>query len=942
MNPQYRIFYSWQSDNKKAKKALRNALEAVVEQLKGEGMSVDIVEGGGGEQFISIEDAVRLRIRRCDIFVGDVTPVGNVAMKGKLLPNANVMYELGIASEAMTAERVLAVAMRGDWKPEDMPFDFRQYSMLMYDENGEKGLKKVIQERIYTVIEHSRRVNDRFFSNRLLTKNEKTQKYMPNTYLEFREAKEMARCFVAPLKMYRYLYEQIARLDFTMLNRRRRKNGKQFNFQMDVSRWDIQNKAVDIDTLRIKIEELRNYLTENWTKLDKDGNWGWRSSLKIKYLAEKVEVLNQQLMVVTSGAGQGKTNFVCDLVKNVLQPDGIPYMFVNAYELAPENIASSIAQEFNFIGDGSLENVILKAEEYCKQQLQYFIIVIDGLNEQPVLRPFKNNLLRVLNAIQGYKHVKVLMTCREEFYKNNLGTLKNTFDNNLVELNLSFRRGRQELEEREWDCLMERYAKHFNVHGALTPYVNYEIRKSGSLLLLRIFFETNAGQDVSELYNLDYVELYDKYFQMQCAKIQEGIEEVTREAVAKNLVEDIFDHLFRWMVDTNQFRNLPLHEVVEMLPPKEKGCFNQFMNTNLVLQYDYPENEFGTQEVINFTFEEIRDYLLSKYLIEKVYEESPEIFMNLVENYTKTDNNLGEGVRRFLFLYAKNNGKKEVYESLHKFDWFEKTFIRYILNVKDDSVVKDDLDGVKQVIVSYPKAIVKRICYQHWNPEHFKKLNIHTFFEVIDALSQDEKEKLIDTVWSDKIEGPYHPAVESDRKRTARILQGAIERREQAGQNGVEELKKLQSYLLKPGKTVRALQESADDPQYVASGYEFCRYLMMVHQGKREEFMEKAGVGDGFSAQMMGDIYDAIFVESMDVKYNYETYFKNEYENLGQYISLNYSLPMESVKAFVDAANDKEHRVIDFSSIDYGNDAVDNFVFQSELFERFYNWLNWR
>lgn len=53
---------------------------------------------------------VRLRIRRCDILVGDVTPVGNVAMKGKMLPNGNVMYGLGIASEAMTAERVLPVA----------------------------------------------------------------------------------------------------------------------------------------------------------------------------------------------------------------------------------------------------------------------------------------------------------------------------------------------------------------------------------------------------------------------------------------------------------------------------------------------------------------------------------------------------------------------------------------------------------------------------------------------------------------------------------------------------------------------------------------------------------------------------------------------------------------------------------------------------------------
>lgn len=942
MNPQYRIFYSWQSDNKKARKTLQNALDAVVGQLKGEGIFVDIVEGGGGEQFISIEDAVRLRIRRCDIFIGDITPVGNVALKGKLLPNANVMYELGIASEALTAERVLAVALKGEWKPEEMPFDFRQYSMLMYDENGEKKLKKAILERINTVIEHSRRVNDRFFSERLLTKNEKIQKYMPNTYLEFREAKEMARCFVAPLKMYRYLYEQIARLDFTMLNRRRRKDGTPFDFSLDVSRWDIQHKAVDLDTLRIIAFELKDYLTEQWTNLDKDGNWGWRASLKIKYLTEKVEVLNQQLMVVTSSAGQGKTNFVCDLVKNVLQPDGVPYVFVNAYELDPENIATSIAQEYNFIGDGSLENVILKAETYCKQQLQFFVIVIDGLNEQPALRPFKNNLLRVLNAIQGYGHVKVLMTCREEFYKNNLRELKNTFDKNLAELNLSFRRGRHELEEREWDCLIERYAKHFNVKGELTPYVDYEIRKSESLLLLRMFFEINENQDISTLYTLDYVELYEKYFQMQCAKIQEGIEEATREPVDKNIARDIFGHLFDWMVNTDQFRNLPFHVVVDMLLPKEQACFAQFMNTNLVLQYDYPDNELATQEVINFTFEEIRDYLLSKYLIEIIYPSSPEQFVQLVEKYTKPDNNLGEGIKRFLFLYAKNNGKQEIYEILQKFDWFEKTFIRYILNAKDDSATKDDAERVKLAIASHPKSIVKKLCYQHWNPEQFKRLNIHLFFSVMDALSPEEKDKLLDIVWPDKIEGPYHPAVESERKRTARMLQTAIEHREQEKMSGVEELKKLQSYLLKPGKTVIAIKEETNNPQYVAMGYEFCRYLMKVHKGERAEFMEKAGVGEGFSMQMMGDIYDSIFVESKDVKQNYENYFKNEYDNLDQFLSLNYSLPMNDVKAFVDAANHEEYRVIDFSSIDYGSDAVDSFVFGSDMFEKFYNWLNWR
>ena len=124
MIPQYRLFYSWQSDNKDAKCVIRKALDTVMKQLKGNHIAIEIIEGGGGEGFISIEDAVRMKIQRCDIFVGDVTPVGNVVMKGKLLPNANVMYEMGIATECLTADRIIAVAMAGDWKVENMPFDF--------------------------------------------------------------------------------------------------------------------------------------------------------------------------------------------------------------------------------------------------------------------------------------------------------------------------------------------------------------------------------------------------------------------------------------------------------------------------------------------------------------------------------------------------------------------------------------------------------------------------------------------------------------------------------------------------------------------------------------------------------------------------------------------------------------------------------------------------
>ena len=220
MKPQYRIFYSWQSDNIRAKELLQDALDEVVKQLKGKGIAVQIEQGGGGCGFISIEDSVRIKIRRCDIFVGDVTPVGNVAMKEKLLPNANVMYEMGVATECMHADRILAVAMKGDWKVEDMPFDFNHYTMLQYDPSKDlQNLVAKIRNRILETDKISRRENSRFFSDRVVNKNIASGKYLPDTFLEDLAIKEKARMFVAPHKMYPCVFGRITRLNFDYYNR---------------------------------------------------------------------------------------------------------------------------------------------------------------------------------------------------------------------------------------------------------------------------------------------------------------------------------------------------------------------------------------------------------------------------------------------------------------------------------------------------------------------------------------------------------------------------------------------------------------------------------------------------------------------------------------------------------------------------------------------------
>ena len=236
MDNQYRIFFSWQSDNKEAKKVIGKALDAVVKQPKKENIALEIIKGGGSESFISIEDAVRMKIQKCDIFVGDVTPVGNVAMKEKLLPNANVMYEMGIATESMTANRIIAVVMGGDWEVENMPFDFNHYSMVWINSEADiENISNKIRDRIKETDKIAKRINNRFFSKRLLNRNIISGKYLPDTFLENRTAKENARLFSAPYKMYDYLYGKLERMNFSIYNRKRRRYGQTKDFKIDIT-----------------------------------------------------------------------------------------------------------------------------------------------------------------------------------------------------------------------------------------------------------------------------------------------------------------------------------------------------------------------------------------------------------------------------------------------------------------------------------------------------------------------------------------------------------------------------------------------------------------------------------------------------------------------------------------------------------------------------------
>ena len=127
------VFWSWQSDSFEknnhffVRDALAQALKQVADDLdltEAERPEVDH-DTKGEPGLVSIVDKIFEKISQAAVFVGDLTYVGKTE-KGKLLPNPNVMIELGHAITSLGPERIILVSNRAyGGRPEDLPFDLR-------------------------------------------------------------------------------------------------------------------------------------------------------------------------------------------------------------------------------------------------------------------------------------------------------------------------------------------------------------------------------------------------------------------------------------------------------------------------------------------------------------------------------------------------------------------------------------------------------------------------------------------------------------------------------------------------------------------------------------------------------------------------------------------------------------------------------------------------
>jgi len=156
------IFYSWQSDTEFNKKGIRLALRDAMNDLEQQNPNLNLKLDEATSNNVGtlhIPNSILENISNADIFIGDLSIVGQTIDSKKKLANPNVLIELGYAISQLGWNRTLILFNKQFGTFGDLPFDIEKRSCLDFkiiadrDTSGIGMLRTELIARLQAIID---------------------------------------------------------------------------------------------------------------------------------------------------------------------------------------------------------------------------------------------------------------------------------------------------------------------------------------------------------------------------------------------------------------------------------------------------------------------------------------------------------------------------------------------------------------------------------------------------------------------------------------------------------------------------------------------------------------------------------------------------------------------------------------------------------------------
>lgn len=534
-----------------------------------------------------------------------------------------------------------------------------------------------------------------------IAEEQRVARYIPDIFVETQNMKYQARCFAHPALFARRIAGWFDRQPFAGVNHLAAMSGvPPLNAPSTAALGAANTLQSAAETARTLFDDLGSFdeMLALYSKIGSANGAGiprdesrvhmfdaTRVKIEMGAGAMRYQVqdrrtelhcVTSQILLITGPAGQGKTNFLCDFADRFLLRHGIPSAYVTTRQLSriPHPYLTEVLCQLIFPSTVSrLEEGLSAVADACNEQRQPFVLIIDGLNEHPDIRVFAGQLEHLLETLVRYPHVRVLMACRSEFLEARFGGL---LSGHLAPvLHLSEAHG-QRIDNKQFRELVTRYFRFFRVRPSLVSKRVIEFLQR-DVLLLRFFCEAYGARGRDREYRQPFIsgvyreEIFRRYVEDKLTRAQQAVvndRSTTRPLVGPAKVRRVLSAVAAHMIETGCYADVPRRVV----PAALDGELTALLDEELVLRNDLgPATSLlaSPPEVLNFTFDEMRDFILAQYLL-GVYAQDVGEFDRLVALQEPSTTQSIEGLQRFLFYASRVPTNNAFFQSYQTHPWY--------------------------------------------------------------------------------------------------------------------------------------------------------------------------------------------------------------------------------------------------------------------------------
>ena len=599
-------------------------------------------------------------------------------------------------------------------------------------------------------------------SQQKIEDEKRTKKYISSVFVETSGAKEEMRYFANPIFFYRKIDDEIRRIGLAHFNKLLgmakiqpiANNLREITtLEVPYSLFDLHTRLVQQSTAIKAIQEHVSPFSWNGDRAERfepsdylAGYWEvFRHSIQssgsgvfssLEKVSKKIRIAQAKIFLVTGMAGQGKTNFVCDMIENQFRAFEVPTIFIPARSLndypGPNRILSYVTNN-RFAPDvANLHDLFTLLSSVAEECQKPFVIAVDGINEVGDLDGFVAELRVFLEALCQYDFLKIVITCRNEFFDHKFaGVFEPQFSDHLYRV----KDLRNEMSEENKSRLLEAYLRHFKIKAQFSN-VAAEFLKN-DLILLRIFSEIHEGKNIGYVPDIYKGDIFEQYLIMKVSEFPTS----SRQKVLNSLYK-----ICSRMLGDENFSQIS----VEGFDDAERQIFGQLIREDIILRREVPTTGLASLgiENISFTYDELRDFLLAYYTVVKLAASCPTQVRSIFEKIPAWP--IYEGFFRYAYVLARKQNCDTVLAVCEDSEDFQKHYLNNLSLLSADIQTPEDVKRVETVLKGSPSE--RDLRHVAWflfrKREDSELLNIRILLDHVSRLDDEESERFMRAMFS--------------------------------------------------------------------------------------------------------------------------------------------------------------------------------------------------